>query len=268
MSEQRTEYKPQGFNEKELKKEFWKDYQYTHLIKSSGIKNGEIEIDGVGSVTRFNFIITKVFKEPSCYGSKYEEGTESKLICCNGKLLVSISEIPLGFNIDLDGNCSNCFMGTVQRFKIKSQGYNDALPGCSEYTFVEGYVMNEQNQIHMVTIRLTGIGSKPFNEIQKTLTPSDELVVSVGGDSRKKEFKFEVAKQKQLEPYVNLPVRFKENMRNLFEVFFAKQKELLNFRESISPYSKDGLLDFDGSSESQLPDESKVPAIGYDEPTF
>lgn len=266
MSEEQTEYQIQGFDEKELKRQFWLDYQFSHTISTSSINDGQVEIENVGSFEKFNFLVIGLRREAILFNGIFGKVKESQVLCkssdCKqGKLLVEPTEIPSGFKISPDRDCKNCVMGTIQRYKM--EGYSDKLPACSAYTFVEGYALDKQERVHVITLRLTGIGSKPFDRVQRSMKPGDEMVVSVEGDfsDRTAKFNFAISKEKRLEPHTNLPALFKENIASEFEAFLYELKELQIFRESISPYSDGGFLGLDNPN-------NKVPAIGYEEPEF
>ena len=258
MSE--TEYnRQQGFDKKELERQFWYDYVYSRTLNAKSINNEMVEIKGLGKVEKFNFLPVGIRKEAILFNGVYGKTTETKVICRSkdgkhGELMVDPTDIPNGYKIDSDGNCSQCFMGTVQRYKMED--YTDKMPSCSQYTLVEGYVRNNQGVVHFITLKLTGLGSKPFLEVQRMMSPGDELVVSVEGDDRSAKFNFSIAKKKELEPHGNLRAEFNKTFDAEFELSMSRLLELQQFRESVAP---DFTQKFLGSDNSQL------PAIGYDE---
>lgn len=255
--ETKTEYnRQQGFDEKELKRQFWFDYLISHTIHAKSIVNGMVEIEGIGKVEKFNFLPVGIRKEAILFNGLYGKTTETKVICKSGELMVAPADIPAGYNIDSDGNCFQCFMGTVQRYK--TDGYTDKMPSCSQYTLIEGYVRNDQGVVHFMTLKLTGLGSKPFLEVQRMMSPGDELSVAIEGDDSSAKFNFSIAKKKELEPHGNLRALFDETVHAEFELSMSRLLELQKFRESVAP---NFIQKFLGSEV----DNSQLPAIGYDE---
>jgi len=246
------------FDEKELRRDVCVDYTMSHAINGSSISDGKMEIPGVGKVDKFNFLVTGNLKGAILFNGLYGKTTETKVVCKStdgkhGVLMVAPADIPAGYNINPDGNCTKCVMGTVQRYK--KGGYNDKIPACPLYTFVSGYVLNDKGVVHFITLRLTGIGAKPFFKAQRGMTISDELLVSV----EDKEFNFVIAEKNELEPHNTLPDRFQETINAELD----KRIELQKFRESIAPdFTKEFSQDNLGS------DNPNLPAIGYDEPEF
>lgn len=241
----------------DAKKMYWQIFQKERTINSSSIDDGKVAIAGVGSVKSLQVIFYDYPKEAILYNGIFGKVTDTQVVCksndCRkGQLKVDLSEIPNGYQINLDGECENCFMGTVQRFHL--DGWNQKLPSCSAYTFAKGYFKNDNGDIDIVIFRLTSLLAKPLNKLRSRLRPGDEVVVSFSGDSSSKtaKFEFEVAEQKVLEPHNSLQGLFNKYINSEFLQFWQGIKENIDFMESISPENEGGFLSLPLASEKNL----------------
>lgn len=250
----------------DAKSMYWNIYQRERTVNSSSINDGKVAIAGVGSVKSLQVIFYDYPKEAILFNGIFGKVTDTQVVCksndCRkGQLKVDPSEIPNGYQINLDGDCKNCFMGTVQRFHL--DGWNQKLPSCSAYLFAKGYYENDNGDIDIVIFRLTSLLSKPLNKLRSRLRPGDEVVVSFTGDSNSKtaKFEFEIAEQKVLEPHQRLQGLFNEHINSEFEQFWQGIKENIDFMKSISPENEGGFLSLPLASEQNLLTQDSVDEL-------
>lgn len=241
----------------DAKKIYWNHYQRERTINSGSINDGKVAIAGVGSVKSLQCIFYDYRQEALLFNGVFGKVTDNQVVCRShdgrkGQLKVDPSEIPNGYQISINGDCKNCFMGTVQRFHL--DGWNQKLPSCSAYTFAKGYYENDNGNIDIVIVRLTSLLSKPLNRLRSRLRPGDEVIVSFAGDSNSKtaKFEFEIAEQKVLEPHNRLQGLFNKHINSEFEKFWQGIKATRDYMESISPENEGGFLSLPLASSQNL----------------
>jgi hypothetical protein len=146
-------------------------------------------------------------------------------------LQVGHDKIPAGYNIDVDGDCEKCFMGTVQRYH--QDGWDQRLPTCSYHLLAEGFILDNEGNVDLVILKLTGKLSKPLKKLMPYLHKGDEVVVGFEGDANDKtaKFTFKKASEKKLGDHSELLGKFNKSFTDLMNQI----DESVQYRQSIAP---------------------------------